>query len=161
MTFGKEIRLIAMIHLVIAALYLVAAICFGIGGYFAAFWLKRISWTRLVGTVVGHGGRSGGMDDLCEHAIIEVNTAAGSRRFTSLVASFPPVKLGTTLTVLQDPKSDGLVEQTFSGVFLFSAVPIIAGFVVIWLANSSTWEIPNETKKPNKAEMATPRKPSD
>ncbi len=102
------------------------------------------------------------MDDLCEHAIIEVNTAAGTRRFSSLVGSFPPVKLGTTLTVLQDPDSDDLVERTFSGVFLFSVVPIIAGFVVVWLANNSTWDIPDEIKTPNKkAEMETPRKPSD
>ncbi len=90
------------------------------------------------------------MDDLCEHAIIEVNTTAGLRRFSSLVASFPPIKLGTTVTVLQDPKGDKLVEQTCSSVFLFSVVPIITGFVVIWLANNSTWEIPNETIKPNK-----------
>ncbi len=138
-----------MITIIIGALYLVAAICFGIGGCFAAFWLRRIAWTRLDGIVVGHGGLCGGMDDLCEKAIIEVSTPSGERRFSSLVGSFPPVKLGTSVTVLQNPNSDELVERTFSGVFLFSVVPIVAGFVVIWLANNSTWDIPNESKTPN------------
>ena len=139
-----------MAQLVIATLYLVAAICFGIGGYFAVFWLRRISWTRLDGEVVGHGGRSGGMDDLCVLAIIEVNTASGSRRFSSQVGSFPPVKLGTRVTVLQSPDGGDLVERTLSGVLLFSVAPFVAGFVVIWLANNSTWDVPNPNQKPNR-----------
>jgi hypothetical protein len=145
-----------MIQLVVATLYLIAATCFAIGGYFATFWLRRISWIRLDGIVVGHGGRSGGMDDLCEMAIIEVNTDAGARRFSSLIGSFPPVKIGTRVTVLQDPNSDDLVERTLSGVFLFSVVPIVVGFVVIWLANNSTWNISNKTKTPNKTSHHNP-----
>ena len=150
-----------MIQIIIGTLYLVALICLGIGGYFAAFWLRRITWTRLDGTVVGHGGGCGGMDDLCQKSIIEVSTPAGLRRFSSLIGSFPPVELGTSVTVLQNPNGDDLVERTCSGVFLFSVVPIVAGFVVIWLANNSTWDIPDESKEPNKPAHATPRKPSD
>jgi hypothetical protein len=146
-------------QLVIATLYLVAAVCFGIGGYFAVFWLRRISWTRLDGKVVGHGGRGGGMDDVCELAIIEVSTTAGSRRFSSQVASFPPVKLGTRVTVLQSPDGGDLIECTLSGVLLFSVAPLVAGLVIIWLANNSTWDVPNLNQKPNKTSLLTPDPP--
>ncbi len=148
-----------MIRLLIVILYLFAVGSFAISAYFMIFWLRRISWIRLSGSVIGHVDHSGAADGFCENAIIEVKTESGVHHFSSHVASSPPVKIGTNIIVLKEPHTDEFIEVTASGVILPTVIPLLAGSILIWLATNTEW---NDYKKmQNKPEIATPSKPSD
>ena len=122
-----------IVQAVIIVLYIVVAVCFSISLYFTVFWFRRSLWTRLQGEVVGHE-YGGCAYEFCENAVIEVITDEESHRFTSLVASCPPMKLGTRVSVLRSPATGEFVELSFSGVMMPTLGPLIAGVVILWLA---------------------------
>ena len=144
-------------HQVFIGILLIASgVFFAISGYLILFWLKRMSWERLNGTVVGHERTMLG-DDFCENAVIEVTTATEVHHFSSLVASDPPLKLGTTVTVLKKPRSDEFVELSILNTFLFTVGPLLCGAVLLWLALNTSWDAPTQK---NEAEQAGSGQPA-
>ena len=133
-------------------------------------WRSRlVDWKRTKGRVVNvaqergmptiFGGRAVSHDGPWPEITFEFNGKAET--FISDYGGTGTPKVGTEVDVVFDPETGKAEWISLTNRWLFTVVPIIFGAVFYWIGFNTNWGDTEEDNKQNKAEMATPRKPSD